>query len=70
MENLYFSYLFMLRAAMKAAPILAAAHYDTGNPVEDADTRDIMTRCVRAGWLGLLSAVGGPDGCHAACRPR
>ncbi|PSC73520.1 endoplasmic reticulum oxidoreductin-1-like [Micractinium conductrix] len=50
-ENLYFSYLFMLRAAMKAAPILAAAHYDTGNPVEDADTRDIMTRLVHNAQL-------------------
>lgn len=41
-ENLYFSYLFVLRAAMKAAPILAAAHYDTGNPQEDARTQDLM----------------------------
>lgn len=44
-ENLYFSYLFMLRAAMKAAPILGATDYDTGNPTEDAHTRDLMHRC-------------------------
>jgi ERO1-like protein alpha len=45
-ENLYFSYLFMLRAAMKAGPILAAADYHTGNPAEDAHTADIMRRWV------------------------
>lgn len=45
-ENLYFSYLFVLRAAMKAAPILAAADYDTGNPAEDARTRDLMRKLV------------------------
>ncbi|KAI3432253.1 hypothetical protein D9Q98_003814 [Chlorella vulgaris] len=45
-ENLYFSYLFMLRAAMKAGPILAAADYHTGNPAEDAHTADIMRRLI------------------------
>jgi ERO1-like protein alpha len=47
-ENLYFSYLFVLRAAMKAAPILAAADYDTGSPAEDAATRALMRRLVHS----------------------
>ena len=44
-ENLYFSYLFMLRAVMKAAPILRAAEYNTGNPAEDTVTRALVHRC-------------------------
>lgn len=43
-ENLYFSYLFVLRAAMKAAPLLSAADYNTGSPEEDAGTRDLMRK--------------------------
>ncbi|GLC54259.1 hypothetical protein PLESTB_000840700 [Pleodorina starrii] len=35
-ENLYFAYLFVLRAVMKAAPLLARYEYDTGMPEEDA----------------------------------
>ena len=44
MENLYFSYLFVLRAAMKAAPILAAHDYDTGSGTEDVATAELMRK--------------------------
>ena len=47
-ENLYFSYLFMLRAAIKAAPVLAAADYHTGNAAEDARTAELMRRLVHS----------------------
>ena len=43
-ENLYFTYLFVLRAAMKAGPILEAATYDTGSPAEDARTKELVLR--------------------------
>jgi ERO1-like protein alpha len=47
-ENLYFSYLFVLRAAMKAAPLLSAADYNTGSPEEDAATRELMRKLVHS----------------------
>jgi ERO1-like protein alpha len=31
-ENLYFAYLFVLRAVMKAGPLLQTVPYDTGGP--------------------------------------
>jgi len=43
-ENLYFAFLFVLRAAVKAHPALAAYSYDTGNVTEDAMVRALMVR--------------------------
>jgi ERO1-like protein alpha len=55
--NLYFAYLFVLRAVTKAAPILAdPGQYDTGNPKEDARARELV--------LGMF----GEDGTAAALR--
>lgn len=45
-ENLYFTYLFVLRAALKAGPMLAAADFDTGTPEEDARTQRLMAQLV------------------------
>ncbi|KAG7674052.1 hypothetical protein Ndes2526B_g02467 [Nannochloris sp. 'desiccata'] len=45
-ENLYFSYLFVLRAALKAGPILRQTHFDTGSPKEDARTAELMRSLV------------------------
>lgn len=64
-ENLYFTYLFVLRAAMKAGPILLDADYDTGSPQEDARTKELVKRqvppaaaaCSSCLWLGLRSSV-------------
>lgn len=45
-ENLYFTYLFVLRAAMKAGPLLASADYSTGSPEEDARTSKLVRRLI------------------------
>lgn len=41
-RNLYFTYLFVLRAVTKAADYLEYAEYDTGNPVEDLKTQSLV----------------------------
>lgn len=43
-QNLYFAYLFVLRAVMKAAPLLTSYDYNTGLPEEDAHTRQLITQ--------------------------
>lgn len=45
-ENLYFAYLFVLRAALKAGPLLQEIVYDTGSPKEDAHTAELVHRLV------------------------
>jgi hypothetical protein len=47
-QNLYFAYLFVLRAVMKAAPLLTSYDYNTGLPEEDAYTRQLITQLVSA----------------------
>ncbi|GFY88806.1 endoplasmic reticulum oxidoreductins 2 [Actinidia rufa] len=42
-SNLYFTFLFVLRAVTKAADYLEQAEYDTGNPEEDLKTKSLMT---------------------------
>ncbi|XP_042509014.1 endoplasmic reticulum oxidoreductin-1-like [Macadamia integrifolia] len=41
-KNLYFTYLFVLRAVTKAEDYLEQAEYDTGNPSEDLKTQSLM----------------------------
>lgn len=41
-ENLYFTYLFVLRAVIKAAPILKEVHYDTGSGSDDVHTHQLV----------------------------
>eukprot|EP00887_Chlorella_sp_A99_P007988 scaffold12.g7988.t1 len=50
-ENLYFAYLFVLRAAMKAGPILEAEAFDTGLPEDDAGTQQLVRRLVGSSML-------------------
>jgi hypothetical protein len=45
-ENLYFAYLFVLRAVLKAAPALTSFDYDTGLPEEDQHTRQLLSQLV------------------------
>ena len=45
-ENLYFTYLFVLRAVLKAGPILRDTHFDTGSPAEDARAGELMRALV------------------------
>lgn len=47
-ENLYFTYLFVLRAVQKAGPMLNRLDYDTGMPEEDARTRDLVHQLVNS----------------------
>lgn len=56
-ENLYFSYLFVLRAVMKAGPLLQRVAYDTGSPIEDQHTADLIQQLVGFGVpiVGLLT---------------
>ena len=46
LENLYFAYLFVLRAVMKAGPALEQADLSSGLPVEDKLTRELMDQLV------------------------
>ena len=46
MENLYFAYLFVLRAVIKAGPVLKGVHYDTGYPKEDMHTSNLIDMLV------------------------
>lgn len=41
-RNLYFTYLFVLRAVTKAKDYLEQAEYDTGNPEEDLKAQSLM----------------------------
>ena len=42
--NLYFTFLFVLRAVVKAQPLLQAYSFDTGNATEDALVKDMVSR--------------------------
>ena len=50
-ENLYFTYLFVLRAAIKAGPLLAAADYNTGCAEQDRLTAEIVQKLVSCDLL-------------------
>ncbi|XP_028804553.1 endoplasmic reticulum oxidoreductin-2-like [Neltuma alba] len=41
-RNVYFTFLFVLRAVTKAGEYLEQAEYDTGNPIEDLKTQSLM----------------------------
>ncbi|KAL2633645.1 hypothetical protein R1flu_005124 [Riccia fluitans] len=45
-QNLYFTFLFVLRAVTKASDYLAQAEYSTGNQVEDKRTAELMRELV------------------------
>ena len=47
-ENLYFAYLFVLRAVRKAAPALERMAFETGMPEADARTQALVGELVRA----------------------
>ncbi|KAK9850278.1 hypothetical protein WJX84_007666 [Apatococcus fuscideae] len=51
LENLYFAYLFVLRAVMKAGPALEQADLTSGLPVEDKLTRQLMDQLVTTTFL-------------------
>ncbi|VFQ61891.1 unnamed protein product [Cuscuta campestris] len=45
-RNMYFTFLFVLRAVTKATDYLEQAEYDTGNPEEDLKTQSLMRQLV------------------------
>ena len=45
-ENMYFTYLFVLRAVMKAGPMLESVNYSTGCQEQDAHTKNLMQQLV------------------------
>jgi Endoplasmic Reticulum Oxidoreductin 1 (ERO1) len=45
-ENLYFTYLFTLRAVQKAAPLLQALRYSSGYAAEDDQTAQLVSKLV------------------------
>lgn len=52
LANLYFTFLFVLRAAMKASDYLSYVSYDTGNPQEDKQTAELVHALVANKRLG------------------
>ena len=58
--NLYFAYLFVLRAVLKAAPVLARVQYTTGDVGQDALTADLVHRLVRLARVCALAALPQP----------
>jgi len=42
MNNMYFTFLFLLRATVKGEPYLRHFHYDTGNKIEDLHTKELV----------------------------
>ena len=66
-ENLYFTYLFVLRAFMKAGPLLSSAQYTTGCPQQDAETAGVMQQLVSPTELLQLRA-GAPLSCCQSVR--
>jgi len=57
-ENLYFAYLFVLRATLKAAPLLEEIAYDTGFPEEDARTAELVRKLVSHLALAVCAVAG------------
>lgn len=51
-ENLYFAYLFVLRAVIKAAPVLTKFDFNTGMAAHDARTKQLVTQlvCISMAW--------------------
>ena len=56
-ENLYFAYLFVLRAILKAGPYLESVSYDTGMPEEDSRTSALIQQLVQQLPLYSVQAV-------------
>lgn len=52
-ENLYFTYLFTLRAVQKAAPLLEGVEYSSGSPLDDKETKQLVNELVNSDALRL-----------------
>lgn len=54
-ENMYFTYLFVLRAVMKAGPLLESIDYSTGCQDQDLHTKQLMQQLVTSSTCFPLS---------------
>ena len=61
-ENLYFTYLFVLRAVRKAGPLLERAAFETGVPEADARTQALVAQLVRRRARPRCPGAGLPAG--------
>lgn len=50
-KNLYFSFLFLLRAVNKIAPLLESYHYNTGNSAEAAEVHQLIKQLLKTKLL-------------------
>lgn len=65
-NNLYFTYLFLLRAISKAGPDLLNYDYDTGNPADDAVVRENIKALVMASSAERDGSGRVVQGCRSA----
>ena len=63
-ENLYFAYLFVLRAVMKAGPYLESTSFHTGCPQDDKRTCELVKQLVRSGLYSASCCLKGRFGCY------
>lgn len=56
-ENLYFTYLFTLRAVQKAAPLLQRVEYSSGSPAEDVETKMLVNQLVSSEALQKVCPI-------------
>ena len=64
-ENMYFTYLFVLRAVLKAGPLLESVDYSTGCQDQDEHTKKLMQQLVSlwqplSRWLWCRPSTGFP----------
>lgn len=55
LKNIYFTYLFLARAISKVKQELLTYNYDTGKPLEDSKTRELISQLVNAELLCSVS---------------
>jgi hypothetical protein len=69
-QNLYFSYLFVLRAVMKAGPLLERFAYVAGDEEEDARAAELIRRLVGGALMGeRRGGRGEPSATHSKASP-
>ncbi|ETO31797.1 hypothetical protein RFI_05322 [Reticulomyxa filosa] len=58
-QNLYFDFVFLLRAVNKASPVLDQYYYDTGNATDDAFTKGLIHQLVSSNFIQQQCSVDG-----------
>lgn len=69
LQNLYFLYLFVMRALGRAKDVLLMLQFESGNAEEDARTRELMVKLLDVGQkTHHTSDVEGEEACSVADR--